>query len=371
MARPHLLLLDLAAGRTPRRDAVDDAAVVAASAFEHRMGGLLWSAVARGDIPITGEASHLLALDDLAVQAHHRRLWLTLVDIHDRLSAIGIQVAAIKGVAAEARWYDRLGERPCTDLDLLLEPRGQYRLDEVLEALAPDFFLRADAPKLMQSSVLQSLDLDVSGIEVDVHADLLKVEIPTRGTETLWARTTTVVHDEASVRVLDAETSLIQFLMHLHKDRFSRLLGYADVARIIERETLDWAFIDDFLAREGLRVHAYSALHAVATALDLAVPPVPIPHGWRARAWRKLWPPERALSGQPGFASRLGHQSLWIPWLADGRLSEAVRWWLRRRAFPPDTLVRVYYPNVRGPYLVRLIVGRLRRAGGRTRSLPS
>ena len=39
-----------------------------------------------------------------------------------QLGQAGIDVASIKGPITESRWYDREGERPCSDVDLWLSP---------------------------------------------------------------------------------------------------------------------------------------------------------------------------------------------------------------------------------------------------------
>jgi len=283
MVRPHPVLFDLAAGRPPRTVAPDAADHLLESAIDHRMTGLLWSAISGGGIDLPSEHERRVAARDAAVELHHRRLWDVMDAIHARLHALGIGVAFFKGVVAEARWYDRLAERPCRDLDLLLEPQARTRIGEVLEALQPAHPFREQLPPLVRSGVLQSIDLIVDGLAVDVHLDLLKFEVPTRQAERIWSRVTKVATPEGrSVPTIDDEVSLIHFLLHANKDRFSRLIAYADVARVLRRGEgdLDWPFIDDFLRREGLRVPVYSALGAITDGLGLQ-PATARPAGWR------------------------------------------------------------------------------------------
>jgi hypothetical protein len=205
------------------------------------------------------------------------------------------------------------------------------------------------------------VDLVVDGVAIDLHADLLKVEIPTRGHQALWSRTQLVPSPtDGTVRVIDPETSLIHFAIHLNKDRFARLLGYADIARLMARESLDWDFIRRFVQGEGLQVPVFNSLHAVSSTLQLPSPPVPREvRGPRARAWHHLWPASLRLSGYVGLGTGQ-HRQLWIPLLAEGRTWESIRWWIRRRAVPPGDLLRIYDPDVEGPYVVRLAVGRAR-----------
>ena len=325
------------------------------------MQGLLWSSCTAGEVQLPADHTSLLAARDGARLAYHEHLWKRLHEVQSRLAKLGIQTAAAKGVAAEDRWYDRTGERPSNDIDLLLEPGGAARLTDVLDELQPRHPLREEIAALVRTGVLQSVDLLVDGVPIDLHVDLLKVEIPTRGAEALWSRTYEMTSKAGlQVRVIDAETSLVHFAIHLNKDRFARLLAYTDVARLLALESLDWGFIESFVVREGLRVPVFNSLHAVTTGLDVPPPPVPRQdHGWRAMAWNRLWPADRHLSGSRGMSSR-HHRQLWIPWLATGRVWDAFLWWLRRRVLPPGSLLRLYDPDVTGPYPLRLVVGRLR-----------
>lgn len=358
MAPPHPVLLDIAAERPPR--AVDDAEGLLASAYDHRMGGLLWSAVDRGEVALPPDAARELARRDLWTQSHHRKLWTTAHHVTACLAEIGAAAALFKGVAAEHRWYDRPGERPCNDLDVLLRPSDVARIEDVVNAIAPGHGIPSDVFDLFARGVLDSLDVRAGGIDVDIHADPLKVEIPSRQRERFWQRTTFLTApDGHEVRTVDAEASLVQLVLHLNKDRFARLIGFVDVAKLL-RDDLDWEVVAELLHREGLQDAAVAALYTVTTRLELDPPPLPAPSGWRPRLWHALWPADSMLAGRAGLVT-LQHRQLWLPWLARGRRAETVRWWLRRRAFPPSELLDYQLPDTRGPYVWRLLAGRTRR----------
>lgn len=251
MARPFPGLLNLAAGRPFEN--LDDFKSLMQSAQEHRMTGLVSRYLRQQSKPLTSEQRMHLAANDLAVRSHNRRLWEALVEVTATLRRIGVEVATFKGVSAEARWYDHLGERPCTDVDLLLSPFQVDRIDEVIALIQPDHPLQGRIHTLATLNHLQHIDLrSPNGVYLDLHFDLLKVLIAGRHTIEIWDRTMpfeSPSHD--LVRVVDPETSLIQFLLHLTKDRFPYLMGYVDVVRIVERENLDWDYIDRFLREKG------------------------------------------------------------------------------------------------------------------------
>lgn len=362
MARPHPALYELAAGR-PLPEVPDrELAVLLASAAEHRMTGLLWTRVMAGELALPPQDAVAVSRQDLREQAHHLRLWRVVDQVQRELAEAGIEIALAKGISAEHRWYSRLGERPCNDLDLVLAPDAVGSIDEVLRRLHPQHALRGSTRHLMTSGVLQSIDLDVNGIELDLHADLLKYELPTRQPHALFDSRVSIVGPRGvTASALSAEMSLVHFLLHLNKDNFARLLAYADVARIlsVDRDRLDWDLIFDFIRGEGLETHVLSALQEVVSRLGLRAPATPVVGGARSVVWRYLWPESDRLRGSESL-QRHRHRLLWIPWTARGRLPEAFYWWFRRRVFPPAALLALYYPGIPGPYVRRLAVGRWR-----------
>lgn len=365
MGRPHPALIALAAGREP--GVPHDLDALCESAIEHRMGGLLWSEVLAGRLTPGESWMERLSRQDLTNRFWQRRLWEALAHVNRKLLDIGVEVATFKGVTATARWYDREGERPCADLDLLVAPADHHRAGEIVAALEPDHRLAQSIQPLVDSGALQSVDLTVGDVAVDLHFDLLKYDIRGRQEERIWERTSSFeLPAGGSVRVLDAETSLVQLLLHLNKDRFRYLLGFVDIARILARERLDWEYVHSFIAEEGLDVPLYLTLDVVTQLLGIDAPPHPKPGGWRAVIWRRMWPPEVRLRGDVGVA-RFRNRQRWIPVMARGRLFDGMGSWLRY-LFPPRALMDYYFPETAGPYLLRNVQGRLRHSLGRRRA---
>lgn len=363
MAVPHPALIDLAAGRSV--PPVEDVARLVASAVEHKMQGLLWLEAETGRLVLPRAAELALASGQLRTRARHDRLWRSLVEATKSLEAVGIKVAAAKGVTAEARWYPNMGSRPSRDVDLFLRPSDMPRVSEALITLQPDHPFRDRIFHLVRAGHLQSVDVvDDEGTQIDLHFDILKCEVETWQSQTIWDRVVSIgTPVGGEVLAMDAETSLILFLLHLNKDRFSYLLGFADVARLVQQEELDWDFIDSFLRTEGLATHAYMALESVYRALGVKAPEHPVQRGWRACLWRLLWPESIQLQGHKGLLSHHRRQ-FWISVMARGRFLEGVSRWLRRLV-PPRDLVDYYFPKVGGSYFAHLLRGRLGAANGR------
>jgi hypothetical protein len=352
--RPHPALVELAAGRP--LPPVDDHDELARSALEHRMGGLLWSQLSSSTASGSVKWRERLAGADLLTRSRHQHLWRSLVDVSRQLAAEGVAVAAFKGVPAERRWYARMGDRPCSDLDLLVDPGHLHRLDAAIELIDPRHPLRGRVGDLVARGRLQSIELQTAdGIAIDLHADAFKLWVPSRR-DVVWSRVVDVdAPDGGSVRALDAEGSLVQFLIHITKDRFRWLLGYADVARVAATPDLDHEFVAWWVRAEGLDVHYRSAMEAVAKTLDLDLAVLSPSRGSRAMVWHAVWRPAIRLRGDEGVV-RFRHRQVWVTLLARGRTAAKARF-LARKVVPDSELVAYRRPG-RGPMAWRLTWGR-------------
>lgn len=356
MARPHSALIDLVAARKPAP--VKDHVVLLRSAIEHRVIGLLWRSIKEGDVDVPRETRKTVAALYLRNRDKNMRLWKTAEDAVSLLEEIGVEVALAKGVATESRWYGDPGERQCVDVDLLVAPQDVHRFEEVTSALSSAHPLQGSVGSLVAAGFLQSIDVaSPSGVFLDIHADILKLGIPTRQVGVVWSRTEELSTPSGMrVRAMDAEMSLIIHLIHLNKDGFPELARYLDVVRIVDTAELDWGFIEHFLATEGLTTHAHLSLEAVYGDLGLSRSRITAASGLSSRMWRRLWGPETRLLGYPGYATGVRRHFV-IPFMLPGRRREAVRWWWRR-LFPPRALVEVYHRDITGPYVWRLLAGR-------------
>ena len=365
MARPDPILLDLARGR-PLREPADPAAFLA-SAAEHRMTGLVWSRIRAGELELNEDMRAQLMYGHVQMRARLKRVWEALDEVVACMEPIGVQLATFKGPTTAARWYDADGERPFGDLDLLVGPADHSRAAEIAAAIEPGHELASVLQQVVDEEVLPSVDLVVNNVAVDLHFDLLKFEAPSRRLDLFWARTLPFeLENGGTVRVLDAEAALVHFLIHVNRDRFRHLLGHIDVARVIQREDVDWDVVLELMRSEGLEVPLLLTLEAIAEVMDLDLPALPQPTGWRAAAWRRLWPESVRLRGDEAeYRYRNRHRAL--PFLARGRSRDGLKHWLHY-AMPPRSLMDVHFPETSGPYWWRNITGRLRHVDERRRA---
>jgi hypothetical protein len=333
---PHPALIDLAAGRG--LPSVTDPMPLLRSAFAHGMAGLLLSEIERTDPPWRRIALAVLTARQASVRLWHERLWAALASISAILDDAGIDVAIAKGIAAEARWYTRMGERPSNDLDLLLSPAHLDRIDDIIAAIEPSHPLCGKVGRFARAGNIQSVDLEFDGVPIDLHWDILKLWIPSRNQQAIWDRTVPLaLPDGRSVRALDAECSFVHFLVHINKDRFRRLLGFADVARIYQREDLDLAAMQRLVRADGIETSVSASWDVVVRTLGLdasnefAAGPV------RCLVWHIAWRPSVRLRATESTI-RFRHRQWLIALLGRGRALETLRCWVRM-SFPPADLL--------------------------------
>jgi hypothetical protein len=333
---PHPALIDLAAGRG--LPPVTDPMPLLRSAFAHGMAGLLLSEVERTDPPWRRIALAVLTARQASVRLWHERLWAALSSVSAILDDAGIEVAIAKGIAAEARWYGRVGERPSNDLDLLLSPAQLDRIDDVVAAIEPSHPLCGKVRRFAEAGNIQSIDLEYQGVPIDLHWDVLKLWIPSRNRAAIWDRTVPfTLPDGRSLRALDAECSFVHFLVHINKDRFRRLLGFVDVARIHQREDLDHAAMQRLIRADGIETSVSASWDVVVRTLGLDAPNDFPAGAVRSLVWHVAWRPSVRLRATESTI-RFRHRQWLIAMLGRGRAVETARCWVRM-TFPPADLL--------------------------------
>lgn len=335
MSAPHPALLDLVAGREPA--SVADERRLLESAVEHRLVSLVLRAHEQGLLHLSTDGETDLAIRELAQQQIHHQLWQALAAIEEVLAGLGVDVAVLKGIATEACWYDGVGERTYTDLDLLLDPGVLDDVTDVVVALDPE---RGDTPaisELTRKRLLQHVDLRFGRVPVDLHFDPLKLGVPTRSLDSVWQSTIRVDTPHGSIRVVAPEVELVLLLLHLNKDGFALLGPFLDIARLVDRAALDWDRVREFVRSEGLDVPVWKSLELVSrtVGIDLDHEHITGPRAW---SWERVWG-GRALAGVPDAPTRVSAQPL-LPFHARGRVADNVRE-VRRQLLPHRALLEV------------------------------
>ena len=343
MARPHPALIDLAAGR-PMPSRINDPGHLLVSAVDHRMQGLLWSAVVRGEIELPLDIERHLATLDLRTQAHHRKLWTALEEITGILGGHGIEVATFKGITAEARWHDRTGERPSRDIDLWVDPGpGPNAMQDALAALSPHHVLDGHIAKLAGPGTLQSVDVGVAGVDVDLHWDPLKLGANI-DLQRFWDDSTEVLgFKTGQYRVLTLDGELVSVLLHATRDRFAMLSTISEASRLLGRAHL----VDRLGVELGLDRLVRNAALTVGRILEMDHPNglatvSEADTSWKNRLWHRYWD-EPLLGGSNSLVSK-GKREMFLFACADGLMAKGMSR-LVKRAFAPPSLLRYHFNN--------------------------
>ena len=331
-------LVEMAAGRPA--SGVELSADALRQAVEHRVGGLVMSGVLEDQIQVPAAWERHLRAIDAASQLWHKQQLTAMRHVSEVFDEVGLPHLFVKGAANAERWYRRPAERVSLDVDVVCSPHHPDRWLPAITALAPGYAasLRGTAPRTLRRELALKVEL-TEGIDVDVHFDVLKYGVPCRQSAEIWARRQPLtLSNGLEIAVLDPETALVQQLIELNRDRFCYLQGYAEVARIMRLEMIDWEHLDRFVTREGIREATFLSLRAVLDVLQLVDPHPVEPSGWRAKAWNVTWPPQTRLQGNVG-ALNWRHRERLLAFLPVGRRREAVGA-LGRYFFPPSLRLR-------------------------------
>lgn len=270
---------------------------------------------------------------------NHQRL-RRLGEVVDVLEAAGVRVAVLKGAALAPRLYEGLGERPFSDLDLLVDPAQVPAAAAALGTLGfePDPPRHLDDLELRHAATFRA----PPGPAVDLHWNLLKFSVPPALTPHLLAASPRVDLGGFEAGVLAPADHLFHALVHgVDRPESTAPKWALDAALWIQSppEAIDWERLVQ-LTLDFRQVHVVEqGLGYLAEDLGLAVP-----EAVRARlAERPLDPAEAAaLRGRATWRRRLvkvppnlARYRVWAeargrtptPWGFAGFLGRLLGWW--------------------------------------------
>jgi len=310
------------------------------SAAEHRLIGLLALASRDGRIKLSKDCRRNLAVRELSERTRLDALESGL-EAAAAAAPGDAQLVVMKGLGLHHQHLAQRGVRPASDVDLLLLNPEPSVLERLLAEWGVPAQHRAATIELVATRQLQHLDIQYSGIWIDLHFDVLKIGPWVKDTEVLTATSGPV--ESVAAPCLGPEIELVALATHLNKDRFAYLGYYLDIGAVSKTSGLDWDLLRGFVAGEGLEVPVFKTLHRVARALESEPPPVPDPSGLRARCWERLWPESEQLAGHAGRVGSPRRQWL-LPFMLRGRMAEALTDF-RRRVLPSAELIQVQRPQ--------------------------
>lgn len=190
---------------------------------------------------------------------------------------------------------------PVDDPSHFVVSAAEHRMAGLASWVATQQDYGLDQTAKHDSGRLQGFDVPCAGVWVDMHTDPVKVGVALPRPDELWARTERRTVRGIPCRVLDVETSILQAVLHLQEDRFSELIGFADVARMAD-DAVDWGWLESYAAAAGLSVHLNEGLRVISEVLDIELP---YDRTVSSRIWRRLWPETSRLRGGVGLTRKV------------------------------------------------------------------
>ena len=228
--------------------------------------------------------------------ARNLRLGAELERLIAALSGAGLAVVLLKGAALVPDYYDDVGLRPMSDLDLLLHKIDVERADGVLRELGYREPPGYESAEHRQRARLQDhhwppLISRDGMVAVELHhrlgsrESLLDFEV-----DRLWARAQPVTRGAASC-LAPAPADLLMhaclhFLKHHHCASYGALGQLTDVALLVERAgmAIDWEVVTSEACRIGVRQSLHFVLVLTRELLGAKPPPEALTELWRLGA---------------------------------------------------------------------------------------
>lgn len=187
---------------------------------------------------VLDRALHRDQLRALTASAMSRR-------IVTRLSAAGIDVLVLKGVALSVQRGGAATDRPGTDLDLLIRPQDRVAAHRVLTDSG--FSVHSTVPEPGDDTRTRYLGFATyetvyvsKVIHLDLHWRLGPVHLPTLDAGSLIVRSVQVDLGSTIVPTLHPDDTLAHVVLHGAKDHWVTMRSVIDLALLIDRAGASW-----------------------------------------------------------------------------------------------------------------------------------
>lgn len=318
-------------------------------ALEHRLVPMLWETLAT----VPGLDRQRVAAIDLQARHRYRIVEEELVRVSEVAAAVGVQIGVVKGVVNSERWFaSDPSVRPCSDIDLFLDPTDPGGTDRLLAALEPASPLCGHAGHLMARGVLPDIPITSGRLLVEIHANPMTLQLSRSRINALWNSTVgTTTRAGGSVRCLDTTTALVHALINSAKDNHAFLLQVLEVGRALHDPQVDWGRFEQIVRDNRWDTVIDDALGYVCALLDQPGPPVDLkPEAASVWAMHRLAPVADRLGGRASWrrAQRFCKLDLVVPGTRVATAKGIVT-----RTFSPDEYISAFAPDLRGPYPLR------------------
>lgn len=220
------------------------------------------------------------ALLDTAVERITKRnLYLTtkLDEIIDTLTSRGIRMLPHKGPVLTQQLYGRTGLREYSDLDILVPNSEVARARELLLEQGFQPYRRYSEKERRaheRSHHHYLLTCSDTGLHVELHWRVSPAVVPTSmSLETVYARSRSVSFSGHEVAFPQTADLLLMLAAHGTNHRWKRLKWLADIAALLETETVNWSTVLDRAEALGWTRMVVVGVVLAHDLLDSPLPP--------------------------------------------------------------------------------------------------
>jgi Uncharacterised nucleotidyltransferase len=190
------------------------------------------------------------------------------------LEKMGVPIILLKGTALIVAYYEDIGARPMTDVDLLVPEKDVERTLRFLKEQgwhSSHGLSLNKAAKHIHSHHLQSPD----GYELDVHWRVFYQCSWDEADLTLWEQTETVSFKGVNIKILNPTLQILHNCSHgVRWNLLSSIRWIVDLLKIIEKRanSIDWELLVSEAAERKLTVTMLHALSFLNSKFNAGIP---------------------------------------------------------------------------------------------------
>jgi len=184
-----------------------------------------------------------------------------------------IPVLALKGASVALKYYEKVAERPMTDVDMLVPRKNFEAVIQILREqgceLKPPF-----NQKTLEVRHALSFGRPKDGLEVDVHVCVHFENLKEDAQARYWNRSVPMQFNKVSVATLCDTDHLYHALVHgMRFNKPSPIRWIVDAMMIIDKATIDWPVLVENARTDQQNLTVWAALAFLQQHFEADIPP--------------------------------------------------------------------------------------------------
>jgi hypothetical protein len=221
----------------------------------------------------------------------------------------GIPVIVLKGAALANSVYDSIGERPMSDVDLLVHPEDREKIIAMLEQAGYEF-KPWPVGNFHPFNINYTGEIDFlakSGTDFDLHWNLISFEwvrlLNNLDVDAIWRAAQPLAIDGIMTLQLGPCDMLIHVCLHSMMQGYTHRVACQDIVTLVKyHQPFLWKEFVERVADFRLRSTCYFALEAVSMENASIIPPEVLtdlnPPSWKKWLIHRIADPIKCMQGQ-------------------------------------------------------------------------